>query len=251
MYSIGVKSRFNLLYMQEGEEYIKDFQGSFKLTNPVTHSEISESGTIHFCSHSVILEPENTSLPIFKYLFKYMKSKPELGEHKGEKVMRLECSRVIEVPASKTPQPHRRHDLAAGKSEPRVEIKLLYSSVEPLVRAAAHFFTETAKNKSDYEYQQIVRQFMSEDESFGKAVFDKTRIKDIGEKPLLSRELRVNQIFPLIQIDGMFYLTDKRIYFQPLHSIYAKPLVSFKIKSIVGLYKRRYKLKQVSIPVAQ
>ena len=244
MYSIGVKSRFNLLHLQEGEEYIKDFQGTFKLFNPVTRMESSEPGTIHFCSHSLILEAENSTFPILKYLYKFMKSPPEMFERKSDRLMKLECTRVIEIPASKTPQPHRKYDLAQ-KAEQRVELKLLYTSIDVLFESVNHIYDKTTKGLSDVEYQQMIRAFMAEDERFGKAVFDKTRIKDISEKPLISKEVRVRQILPLVQIDGLFYLTDKRIYFQPLHSFYAKPLVSFKLKGITGLYKRRYKLKPV------
>jgi hypothetical protein len=88
---------------------------------------------------------------------------------------------------------------------------------------------------------------MQEEARYGKIAFDKTRIKDINEKPLISKELRVIQVVPLVQVDGLFYLTDKRIYFQPLHSIYAKPLVSFNLKKIMALYKRRYKLRQLGL----
>lgn len=44
--------------------------------------------------------------------------------------------------------------------------------------------------------------------------FDKTRIKSLNEKSQLSgREFRVKQIIPLIQVDGILYLTNKRVYF--------------------------------------
>jgi len=243
MYSIGVKSRFNLLHLQEGEEYIKDFQGTFKIFNPNTHLESLEPGTIHFCSHSLILEPENSSFPILKYLYKFMKSAPEIIEKKSDKWMKIECTRITEISASKTPQPHKKHDLIP--KEQKIEIKLSYSSTETLSSSVNYLYDATQKNLSEVEYTEIIRLFMADDSKFTKTVFDKTRIKDISEKPLISKELKVRQILPLIQIDGLFYLTDKRIYFQPLHSFYAKPLVSFKLKGITGLYKRRYKLKQV------
>jgi hypothetical protein len=169
---------------------------------------------------------------------------PELEECKSGQVMWFECKRVIEVLAGKTPQPHKRHDLETSRKQ-KVEITLSYTSVAKLVTLANHLYKESKKNMADVEYREMVREFITDENMFDKVVFDKTRIKDISEMPLISKELRVRQILPLVQIDGLFYITDKRIYFQPLHSFYAKPLFSYKIKNIVGLYKRRYKLRQV------
>jgi factor associated with neutral sphingomyelinase activation len=240
---------FTLLHLQEGEEYVQDFKGEFKFCYPPSRAELAEPGTIRFCTHSLILEAENPSLPILKYMFKYMQTPPEQAERKGgEKFMRFDCARVIEIPASKTPQPQKRHDLPAKKDQ-QVEIKLHYSALEPFVKAVSYLYAETKKNLSDTEYQKILRTFMEDEERFGKVVFDKTRIKNISEKPLLSKELRVMQILPLVQIEGLVYLTDQRIYFQPLHSINTKPLMSTKICNIVGLFKRRYKLKQVPLVI--
>jgi hypothetical protein len=81
--------------------------------------------------------------------------------------------------------------------------------------------------------------------------FDKTRIKSLSEKSQLGgREFRVKQIIPLIQVDGILYLTDKRVYFQPVHTgIYGSgnTVVNFKIKEIIELFKRRYKLLNIGL----
>lgn len=244
MYSIGVKSRFNLLHLQEGEVYLKDYQGTFKFVNPETDANFNEKGTVHLCSHSIILEAENSSVSLYKYLFKSMSIPPKLLERKEGQTLKLSCKKVIEVLAGKTPQPHKRHELTGAHSQ-RVEIRLSYSSVAKLATLANYLYKETNKNMTDVEYQIMIKNFMADESMFDKVVFDKTRIKDINEMPLISKEIRVSQILPLVQIDGLFYLTDKKIYFQPLHSFYAKPSFSFKIKNITGLYKRRYKLRQV------
>jgi factor associated with neutral sphingomyelinase activation len=81
--------------------------------------------------------------------------------------------------------------------------------------------------------------------------FDKTRIKSLSEKSQLGgREFRVKQIIPLIQVDGILYLTSKRVYFQPVHTgIYGSgnTVVNFKIKEIIELFKRRYKLLNIGL----
>ena len=160
MYTKGGKSLFTLLHLQEGEEYMQDFKGEFKFYEPESRAEMTEVGTIRFCTHSLILETESTSLPILKYMFKYMQTPPELAERKnGEKFMKFECGRVIEIPASKIPQPQKRHDLVV-KKEQLVEIKLHYSALEPFVKAVSYLYAETKKNLSDTEYQKVIRTFM-------------------------------------------------------------------------------------------
>jgi hypothetical protein len=81
--------------------------------------------------------------------------------------------------------------------------------------------------------------------------FDKTRIKSLNEKSQLGgREFRVKQIIPLIQVEGILYLTNKRVYFQPVHTgIYGSgnTVVNFKIKEICELFKRRYKLMNIGL----
>ncbi len=87
------------------------------------------------------------------------------------------------------------------------------------------------------------------DEFYGSAHFDKTRIRSLTEKSLLTKELPVKQILPMITIDGLFFLTNQRIYFQPYQNIYDEPVTSYKIADIVQLFKRRYKLMRIGIEI--
>ena len=43
------------------------------------------------------------------------------------------------------------------------------------------------------------------------------------------------------------YLTNKRLYFQPFHSIYNKPVINFKVSQITELFVRRYKLLNIGL----
>lgn len=42
-------------------------------------------------------------------------------------------------------------------------------------------------------------------------------------------------------------MTNKRVYFQPCHSIYSKPVLNYKIKDVVELFIRRYKLLNIGL----
>lgn len=45
----------------------------------------------------------------------------------------------------------------------------------------------------------------------------------------------------------MLFLTNKRLYFQPYHSIYKKPVINYKLKDVRELFKRRYKLMNIGL----
>jgi factor associated with neutral sphingomyelinase activation len=51
----------------------------------------------------------------------------------------------------------------------------------------------------------------------------------------------------MVQVDGLLYLTNKRVYFQPFHSIYKKPVINYNLKDVCELFKRRYKLLNIGL----
>lgn len=79
------------------------------------------------------------------------------------------------------------------------------------------------------------------DDIRGEFIFDKTRVKSLSEKPLLEKELRVKQIRPLESNEGLLYITNRRVYFEPYQAISESQQV-FNIKSIRKIFKRRYML---------
>ena len=58
-----------------------------------------------------------------------------------------------------------------------------------------------------------------------------------------------NRIMPLIRYPGRIVLTNERIYFQPYNVVSTAPIVSFQLKSIVALMKRRYNLEEVGLEI--
>ena len=79
--------------------------------------------------------------------------------------------------------------------------------------------------------------------------FNKTRIKDFSEKALFQHEFHAKRILPLVEIEGLIFVTNQRIYFQPYHSLYHKPVLNFKINNIQEFFKRRFKLTDVGLEV--
>jgi len=55
---------------------------------------------------------------------------------------------------------------------------------------------------------------------------------------------------PLVSIDGLLYVTDERIYMQPLHpQTLGKSVINLKIRNITQLFKRRYTLMDLGMEV--
>jgi len=77
--------------------------------------------------------------------------------------------------------------------------------------------------------------------------FDLTKIKDLSEKSLFQREFKVKRILPLVEIQGLLYVTNQRIYFQPYHNIYEEQVVHFTIRKYTEFFKRRFKLMEVGL----
>lgn len=67
---------------------------------------------------------------------------------------------------------------------------------------------------------------------------------------MLPMDYKIKYIMPLVQIDGLIYLTDERIYMQPLHpQILGKSVVNLKVQNIKELFKRRYTLMDLGIEI--
>lgn len=77
--------------------------------------------------------------------------------------------------------------------------------------------------------------------------FNLTKIKDLSEKSLFPREFKVKRILPMVEISGLLYVTNQRIYFQPYHNIYEEQVVHFTIRKCTEFFRRRFKLMEVGL----
>lgn len=98
------KKRFTLLYLEENELYVQDLTGSCSFPDPSSdtrkyfhfvllilfqtflrafcNAEVlilhrSEKGKIHLCSKSIIFEANNPNIPIYKFLYRDLKTEPK------------------------------------------------------------------------------------------------------------------------------------------------------------------------------
>lgn len=51
----------------------------------------------------------------------------------------------------------------------------------------------------------------------------------------------------MVEIEGLLFVTNARIYFQPYHNIYDKPVLNYKIDNFTEFFLRRFKLLEVGL----
>lgn len=103
MQAQSIHQKFDLLFLEEGEHYVQDFFGKVRYYDFMTHTYRDAEAQLHFCSRSLIVEfPKQPSLPLYKYLIRYMTKQPLIDTVK--KSMLISVERVIEV-ATNSPVP--------------------------------------------------------------------------------------------------------------------------------------------------
>ena len=168
----------------------------------------------------------------------------------GKYPLKVCTSKVVEVPASSTPKPYKYHviepTLVAPSGTPHrypyyeLGVNVQYQSIESLYKSIYKLY-ELFKAKNSFHYEQdLDKMFIYMHDFVTSHSFDKTRIKSLNEKSQLGgKEFRVKQILPMVQVEGLLYLTNKRVYFQPAHTgIYGSgnTVVNFKLKEIHELF---------------
>jgi len=234
MKSYGNSRKFSPLHMDDGEEYIMEFRGETILEHPLDGSTIKSKIILNFCSKSVIVEFEDADTPesLYKYQYRFFISPPMVNKN----TVTIKTEKIIEVPLSPPPKSYISHKSKKGE-EFTMKFNWYYDKIDTLYKAMFRVY-QVSQNIGSEEYTKFeLNVFSFFDDIRGEFIFDKTRIKNVSEKPLLSQEIRCKQILPLVSIEGLLYITDKRVYFQPYKTTQANPVDNYSIKSIKKIFK--------------
>lgn len=64
------------------------------------------------------------------------------------------------------------------------------------------------------------------------------------------KELKIKYILPLVSVDGLLYLSDERVYMQPIHPyVLGQSVINIKLSKVRELFKRRYTLTDVGLEI--
>jgi len=150
----------------------------------------------------------------------------------------FQVSRVIEIATSGSPSPYIIHDdgLKDITIIPSFEnVAKFMDKVNKLIE-----FSKSAGIRADQ--QEELTKLILED---SQLKFNMSYLESITERPLIKTQIVAKRILPLVSIHGVFYLTNRNLYFQTIHSVVNKPVKIIHLEDITNIFRRRYELRQV------
>ena len=253
-------NRFNIYLLEEGEIYIKEYLVEFK-----ENDNSKKQGIMYLASRSFVFEPQDESLPLEKYMFKFIgnyvvKDKDNKIILKGSATDSEDFKDCIAYNSfSSNKNKYDSSFLSIFKK--KISIKEAYQPYEhsnEFVTLEIAFIYEQGIRTWEL-IMKVIQIFQSKSgwdsdsqsilDMFYKYEFDLTKLKSIDEMCLIKKEVKVNKILPLIEVPGMLMLTNSRIYFQHLYILNSKKSYSIIYDRIKHIYRRKIKLKEVGIEI--
>ena len=244
--------RFSLLHLDEGEDYVGDWQASMRAPEgsldpypgavAAADSNGKLRGRIRLLSSSVLFDPDNIVVPMLKFPLGSVRRLEALGG--SADAFELVCARTVAIrPGGRdvdyTVDPDAlklgawRFDLShqpAGKV------------LEPLGQLIAiHQIESTPERRSALETLRVARE--------DSAVFNRRNLTD-PETESVCFEAPAAAICPLVREPGRLALTDRRIYFQPINDVTGGCAArSHSLAGIGAVLRRRCALRQTGLEV--
>jgi factor associated with neutral sphingomyelinase activation len=241
------KSRFNLLYLHEGEVKTEERPARCRFEDSEHNKNLDEAGMLHIGSKSLFFEPRKENLPIHKFLMKFFSSEIKghsvLGE--GDKScyeLKFSVEAYIQIVVlSNTPSEHKTTYLKKP-----IEITIVLDSNQgerAWIQSLVTLNKTVSKAGLDHIYE--VSKFMIMHYNFKK--FDMANLESINETSLFKdEEIVVTEIRPLTVNYGFLFITNLNMYVQSITTLESKVWRS-PLRSIVKMFKRRYNLADRAI----
>jgi factor associated with neutral sphingomyelinase activation len=251
MHSLGKKKkRFSLLFLEEGEMYTRDCMG-FRHHADSYPEKRQEKGRVHICSRSIIFEPQDSQTPIVRYCYRDMQSRPEetvvmksiYAYTDNNTRLTFSITKVIELPETRSPSAYKP---VIFKSPQLVTFDFSYEKVSTVTTLVKSLYASNHSLSAGFDNEVKLEGELQQLEEESK--FDTSRIESVSEKPVITN-VKVQRIHPFMQLKGHLYMTDLRLYFQPMHQVSAHPVKSVKYSEITKLYKRRWRLRSLGFEV--
>lgn len=150
----------------------------------------------------------------------------------------FQINRVVEISTAGPPSPYIIHD--DGPKD--ILIVPAFENVAKLTEKINKLFEFSRGTGLKADQQEEVTKLILED---SKMKFNMSHLESITEKPLIKNQMTARRILPLVSIDGIFYLTNRNLYFQTVHSVATKPVKIIHMEEVTNIFRRRYELKQV------
>ncbi|EGG18026.1 BEACH domain-containing protein [Cavenderia fasciculata] len=260
------KFRFNLILMDEGEYYFDDYSASYYPQADTEDESWAKrtKGRILVCSSSIFFEPDDIGLPIMRFPFKEMLAIGELSELQVQpqqsshpfarrvvsntsqsssllaskaEIFYIQTNQVVEMKDNDVNSPYSFKKL----NKSMFKFSLNYVSLPLILGNMKVFFLYSKKDRM--EHDMLIKSLIEDREN--RLQFDLSLLVDINERNRI--EIKCCKITPLVENPGRLFITNVRLYFQPMNNIEAQRINHFNLDSITKVLKRRHGLREIGL----
>jgi len=248
---IKKKKRFSLVFLEEGEIYTRDCMG-FRQHPGRYPEKRQEKGRIHLCSRSLIFEPQDRETPLVRYSYRDMSGPPEeimaprsLYAHTSNATrVTFYITKITELPDLRSPLPYKTIQLQQPQN---VLLDFEYESVTSMNEWINNLYERNAGHNAGFDQDSELADLVTQRERGIR--FDMSRIESITERPIIQAPMLVKRVHPFMSVPGLLYITDIRLYFQPVYQVSANPVKSIRHTDVCKIHKRRWKLRNVGFEI--
>ena len=264
MHSLGhKKKRFSLLFLEEGEDYIKD---SLCLRH---HPDLypdkrQEKGRIHICTRSIIFEPVDPETAIVRYSYRDIEKLPEESSkfNSNLQILTFSIVKITQQPETRSPTIYKTIQLKPSQS---VSFDISYDGNHDAIEILKHIFNcksfpnvgldtiSKLLNLNQKLRSKPLTLSKDPEPSDSDPPKDTTFIFNISHiersENITVQSTLAQRIHPYMQIKGCVVLTDKGLYFQPGYQVSAHPVKKVPYSDINKLYKRRWRHRSLGFEV--
>jgi len=232
-------SRFSLLLLEEGEEYVKDWVAHCQWPAGVTgnwQGKPKLEGRLRLCTKSLMFDADDSRVPIVRLPFR---SATRL-EASSDRTFVFECTAVVKMKQACADAPYQflKGDLTTWY------FSLAYDTMEGFMPLAQEQLAASRLPWQDAE--DIMKRMVQMREDAME--FDRSELVDFNER--ICYEGPAAQLTPLVKEAGRLVITDQRVYFQPMHNISGGARVrSHPLPYVVTVARRRSSLRHIGLEV--
>ncbi|PRP85404.1 hypothetical protein PROFUN_06950 [Planoprotostelium fungivorum] len=236
--------RFSALLLDEGEYYFEDFGGWYY---PPAESDESSArgrikGRLKMCSRSFIFDPDEWSIPIFKFPFKFVTA-PGIKKvnalnrflSNDTTVFGFAATNYAEMKANNINAPYVFRE--EGRKVHRFSLN--YVNLDNVLHRFQELLEISQNGQDDKKLKTII------DNRESSVVFDTSALEDFREDILL--QMIGSRISPLVEDPGIICVTNKLLYFQPVNNMSVRPVEKYHLSDLQRVAKSRYVLRHVGL----
>ena len=240
-------SRFSLLHLDEGEDYVVDFAGSLKAppgvlpaaSDPMATPSRQNGklrGRIRLLTRSLAFEPDDPAVAVLKFPLKHVVRLDPVGSLGFD----VHSHRVLHIRPMGEDVPYHIDD---DRSHPPWRFDLIHDDVAKVLEpAAALLRVSRAPHAKAEETLAAMRRRREE-----RRAFDRSRLRRPDETILF--DAPAAQITPLVREPGRLVVTDARAYFQPTWDLACVGVRCLAASDVVAVARRRHTLRPLAVEV--